>query len=132
MIATDPEHRAPLKSARPLLTALLLVAGLGFVLAGCVEEPLPERRITPGDCLIDLRLSALPRSLQRCDKVVAAFPGDPTPLNDRFLIHSLLGDDAAACRDIRRAVQLAQRRPAGTLDPLLRRELNQRLASCRN
>lgn len=108
-----------------------MVAGLGLVLAGCVEEPLPERRITPGDCLIDLRLSSLPRSLQRCNKVVTAFPNNPTPLNDRFLIHSLQGDDAAACRDIRKAVQLAQRWPAETLDPLLRRELHQRLASCR-
>jgi hypothetical protein len=114
------------------LTALVLAASLLSALAGCVEEPLPQRRVTPGDCLLELKLSDLRNARQRCDKVVQAFPTDPAPLNDRFLIHSLLGDNSAACADIRKAVKLAARLPAQRLDPLLRRDLAQRLDSCRN
>ena len=130
MIATDPEHPAGRQSSRLPLTALLLAVALLPTLTGCVEEPLPQRRITPGDCLLDLKLSDLPSARRRCDRVVQTFPRDPAPLNDRFLIHSLLGDDAAACADIRKAVELARRLPAQQLDPLLRRDLNQRLATC--
>ena len=97
-----------------------------------MEEPLPQRRITSGDCLLDLKLSDLQKSRQRCDRVVRAFPDDPAPLNDRYLIHSLLGDNPAACADIRKAEKLASRLPTQRLDPLLRRDLAQRLATCRN
>jgi hypothetical protein len=111
---------------------VLLVGSLLAALLGCVEEPLPQRRLSSGDCLLDLKLSDLPNARRRCDKVVAAFPGDPAPLNDRFLIHSLLGDNAAACTDIRKAAKLASGLPAAKIDPLLRRDLNQRLSSCRD
>lgn len=114
------------------LTALLLAGSLLATLLGCVEEPLPQRQISSGDCLLDLKLSELPDARKRCDKVVASFPNDPAPLNDRFLIHSLLGDNRAACADIHKAAQLASRLPAAKIDPLLRRELSQRLSSCRN
>ena len=110
----------------------MLFRSLVPTLAGCVEEPLPQRRVTPGDCLLDLKLSGLASALRHCDKVVATFPKDPAPLNDRFLIHSLLGDDRAACADIRKAVDLSRQLPAGKLDPLLRRELTQRQDSCRD
>ncbi len=105
---------------------------MAVALLGCVEEPLPQRRLTSGDCLLDLKLSDLRNARRRCDKVVNAFPGDPAPLNDRFLIHSLLGDNAAACADIRQAAKLASRLPTAKLDPLLRRDLSQRLSSCRD
>jgi hypothetical protein len=111
---------------------LLLTAALTAALLGCVEEPLPQRRLSSGDCLLDLKLSDLTSARQRCNKVVAAFPSDPAPLNDRFLIHSLLGDDAAACADIRQAAKLASRLATAKLDPLLRRDLSQRLSSCRD
>ena len=142
MIVTDPEHPAALRPAPqkpspqrlspPLLIAVVLVAGLAASLCGCVEEPLPQRSLTAGDCLLDLKLRDLQAARKRCDKVVAAFPSDPAPLNDRFLINSLLADNAAACADIRKAVALAARVPAATLDPLLRRDLSQRLSSCRD
>lgn len=137
MIATDPEHPAalrpsPQKPSQPLLTTVLLVASLVVSLCGCVEEPLPQRSLTSGDCLLDLKLGDLQAARKRCDKVVAAFPADPAPLNDRFLINSLLGDNAAACADIRKAAALASRVPAAKLDPLLRRDLSQRLSGCRD
>ena len=63
--------------------------------------------------------------------MVAAFPDNPQPLNERFLLHSLNGDEQAACRDIRQAAALAKRIPPAKLDRLLRRDLELRMASCR-
>jgi hypothetical protein len=102
-----------------LLTALLL--------NGCAEEPLPQRPITREDCLREVTLE----DLARCDKVVAAFPKDPGPLNERFLLHTLAGATAAACRDIAKATALAARIPRDKLDPILREDLEVRQKSCR-
>ena len=76
-------------------------------------------------------MEAIEEALQRCDRVVAAFPREPQPLNERFLLHSLRGDVDKACRDIAAATRLAARLPADRLDPLLRNELRLRAASCR-
>jgi hypothetical protein len=114
---------------RGCLTTLL--AALLLVTAGCAEEALPERRLTIDDCLTNVEIDHLEPALQRCNQVVAAFPREPQPLNERFLLHSLRGEEQAACRDIRRAHQLAERIPPRQLDPLLRQQLALRLASCR-
>ncbi len=108
----------------PVLLALLVG------LAGCSEEPLPERSIRSDDCLRDVQIKQLKAALRRCDAVVKAFPSDPAPLNDRFLLHTLNGDGPAACRDIRRAVTLAAGQPPTRLDPLLKEDLRLRSASC--
>jgi hypothetical protein len=105
---------------------------LPALLAGCAEEPLPERRLTRQDCLREVRLDRLEKAIDLCDRVVAKFPGDPAPLNDRFLLHSLAGNEAAACRDIARAVELAGKLPPERLDPLLRKDLELRQAGCRD
>ena len=76
-------------------------------------------------------MEAIEEALRRCDRVVAAFPRDPQPLNERFLLHSLRGDVDKACRDIATATRLAARLPADRLDPLLRSDLRLRAASCR-
>lgn len=78
-----------------------------------------------------MRLDRLKDSIALCDRVVAAFPEDPGPLNERFLLLSLAGNEAAACRDISRAVALARRIPPSRLDPQLRNDLRLREASCR-
>ena len=106
---------------------LLAVAAL---LAGCAEQPLPERAISRGDCLRDLSLATLEQRLEACDAVVAAFPRDPGPLNDRYLLHSLAGDDRAACADLRKATGLARSLPSGTLDAQLRIDLKVREQLC--
>jgi hypothetical protein len=106
-----------------LLAALLL--------SGCAEEPLPQRPISREDCLRTVKLEELPEALKRCDKVVAAFPKDPVPLNERFLLHTLAGDTDAACRDIAKAAALAARIPKDKLDPVLRQDLEVRQKSCR-
>jgi hypothetical protein len=62
--------------------------------------------------------------------VVAAFPKDPGPLNDRFLLLTLADKDAAACQDIRKAAALARALPAGKMDQQLRQDLALRLADC--
>jgi hypothetical protein len=101
-----------------------------FLIGGCAEEPLPQRPITREDCLRTVKLEDLPGALERCDKVVAAFPKDPGPLNERFLLHTLAGDTAAACRDIARATTLAATMPPSKLDPILRQDLKVRQKSC--
>ena len=106
------------------MVALLL--GLG----GCAEQALPGPPITPRDCLLDFHLDHLDAALERCTAVVAAFPHLPGPLNDRYLLHSLAGNNAAACRDLAKAVQLARRLPSHRLDRLLREDLRLRQKSC--
>ncbi|MFM7360734.1 MAG: hypothetical protein ACKO25_02705 [Cyanobium sp.] len=101
-------------------------------LSACAEEPLPQRKLSRDDCLLELRLDALKEALRRCDRVVAAFPKDPAPLNERFLIHSLRGEPQKACRDIAAATKLAATIPAEKLDPLLRNDLRLRSESCRD
>jgi hypothetical protein len=104
--------------------------GLLVTLTGCAEEPLPERTIRADDCLRDVQIKELKQAIRRCDGVVKAFPDDPAPLNDRFLLHTLNGDNDSACRDITRAVTLAGRKPPASLDPLLKEDLRLRAASC--
>lgn len=110
--------------------ALALLAIL--VLSACAEEPLPERRISRDDCLLEMRMDGLDEALRRCDRVVAAYPKDPVPLNERFLIHTLRGDPQKACRDIEAASKLVAATPAEKLDPLLRNDLRLRSESCRD
>ncbi len=105
---------------------LVLIALLG----GCAEEPLPQRPITREDCLRTVKLEDLPGALRQCDRVVAAFPKDPGPLNERFLLHTLAGNTTAACRDIARATVLAAAVPKNKLDPILRQDLEVRRSSC--
>jgi hypothetical protein len=100
-------------------------------LAACQEAPLPQRKLQVSDCLHRIEIDHLKEALQRCDRVVQAFPQHPQPRNERFLVHALMGQDAAACQDIAEANRLARRSP-DRLDPLLREELTLRLASCRD
>jgi len=105
---------------------------MGFLLASCKEEPLPEAPMRSDDCLRDIKLDQLGEQLKRCDRVVAAFPTNPAPLNDRYLLRSLTGPDQerAACADIRGAAALAQKAKPGSLDAQLRTDLKLRLALC--
>ena len=118
-------ERARLQPAIGPLGLLLVV-----LLGGCAEEPLPQRPITREDCLRTVKLEDLPGALRQCDRVVAAFPKDPGPLNERFLLHTLAGNTTAACRDIARATVLAAPVPKDKLDPVLRQDLEVRQKSC--
>ena len=115
------------QAQRPAALVALVIASL---LTACAEEPLPQRRINRSDCLRTIDMGHLPEALRRCDAVVAAFPKDPGPLNDRFLLLTLADKDAAACQDIRRAAVLARTLPAQKLDSQLRHDLALRLADC--
>jgi hypothetical protein len=129
--ATEANGPRPVHNHRsPLLTTATLLAVLALALSGCAEEALPERRLTADDCLTNVEIDRLDAALKRCDRVVAAFPREPQPLNERFLLHSLQGKEEAACRDIRHAFELIRRMPARRLDPLLRHQLDLRQASC--
>lgn len=121
---TRNRTRAQARLAGLFLASLVL-------LGGCAEEALPERKTTHDDCLRQVDLKQLRDAITACDKVVAAFPQDPWPLNERYLLHSLAGDMEAACRDNRQAVALARRLPPKQLDRLLRNDLELREQSCR-
>ncbi len=69
-------------------------------------------------------------AIARCDAVVEAFPKDPFPLNERFLLHTLNQDPVAACRDIHRARALTKAPGAPAADPILLQDLKLRVASC--
>ena len=56
---------------------------MGFLVAGCSEEPLPEAPMRSDDCLRYIKLDQLGEQLKRCARVVAAFPSQPAHLNDR-------------------------------------------------
>jgi hypothetical protein len=127
-----PAQGHPGKQGRTLALSLLLAGLLPGLLTACAEEPLPQRQISPADCLSDVRMDRLKESLERCDKVVATYPMDPLPLNERYLLHTLADDEKAACRDMARAVELARRIPPQRLDPLLRQDLQLRQADCRS
>ena len=111
-----------------------MVCSLGLLacggLFGCAEEPLPRPKISREDCLRGLEMKDLKGAIDRCDAVVAAFPKDPFPLNERFLLHTLNQDPKAACRDIVRANALAKAPVAPATDAILRQDLKLRLASC--
>ena len=126
-------HRPPhgwlpgsVATARALLTGALLM-----LLAGCSEEPLPGQQLRSHECLQNITLDKLPEHISHCDAVVAAFPANPSPLNDRYLLHSLAGNEAAACADIAKASSLARQIPANSLDPQLRNDLKLRQELCR-
>ena len=111
--------------------SLAALAGLLLLAGGCAEEPLPQRQVRSDDCLQTVQLDQLTEQIRRCDAVVAAFPTNPGPLNDRYLLHSLAGNEAAACADIKRAAALARSKPTASLDPQLRTDLNLRQQLCR-
>ena len=134
--ATEPskQHNAPGHQLPQgtlggvLLVPLILMALAG--LWGCAEEPLPKPKLSREDCLRGLDMKELKAAIARCDAVVAAFPLDPFPLNERFLLHTLNQDNRSACRDIVRAAALARQARPGMVDELLRQDLKLRLASC--
>ncbi|MCP9927134.1 hypothetical protein [Cyanobium sp. CH-040] len=111
-----------------MIGPLLLIS---LALVGCSEEPLPqEEGVRRDDCLRNVTLDRLQEQISLCDEVVAAYPDDPGPRNDRYLLHSLAGEDAAACADLGEALRLADRLPAERLDAQLRSDLEVRRKLC--
>jgi hypothetical protein len=104
------------------------------LLGGCVALPSDPTTTLPGlgDCLRQVEIKRLKKALSRCDGVVEAHPQEPQPRNERALLHSLAGDNQAACRDSLAAERLLKQRPkAAATDPLLVEEIQLRAKSCR-
>lgn len=115
------------------IVSALKVLSLGvLLLGGCAEADLPQRSVQRDDCLREVRLDQLQQALHRCDQVVAQYPQDPAPRNERSLLLALAGNDQAACREIEAAHRLAAKPSAGRLDPLLVSELEMRRRSCQS
>ena len=101
-----------------------------LLVAACDEAPLPQRQLRSDDCLREMRLDRLKEQIRRCDQVVASFPTNPAPLNERYLLRSLAHQNEAACADIQRARLLAARARPGSLDPRLMLDLRLRAELC--
>lgn len=76
--------------------------GLGLLLLMSCRQEKPKA----DSCLSNVDSNALPQALERCNRVVAAHPKDAKPLNDRFILYTLLQNKTAACKDIRKAATL--------------------------
>jgi hypothetical protein len=100
------------------------VLGLIVLTGACRRQP-----PAADSCLATAQASALPQALEHCNAVVRAHPRDPRPLNDRFLLQTLLQNTPAACADIRRAAALLKEQPGPVQDDL-RDEVQVRLESC--
>ena len=107
----------------------MLLTG-ALLLQACGESDLPQRSLQADDCLREVNLQQLPQAIRRCDQVVARFPRDPAPRNERALLLSLNGQDQAACRESAAALALARQASRGSVDPLLASELRMRHQSC--
>jgi hypothetical protein len=104
------------------------------LLGGCVSAPSDPTSTLPGlgDCLRQVEIKRLKKALNRCDGVVEAHPQQPQPRNERALLHSLAGDNQAACRDSLAAEKLLKQVPkTASPDPLLVEEIQLRARSCR-
>jgi len=116
-------------AAQSFAAALALV-----LLGGCVSAPSDPTTTLPGlgDCLRQVEIKRLKKALNRCDGVVEAHPQEPQPRNERALLHSLAGDNQAACRDSLAAERLLKQLPkTAAPDPLLVEEIQLRAKSCR-
>lgn len=102
-----------------------------LLISGCSEAELPQRTLRADDCLRQVRLDQLSQAISRCDKVVAQFPSDPAPRNERSLLLALAGQDEAACREITAAHALIAKARPERVDPMLVSELKVRQHSCR-
>lgn len=111
-----------------LLSTLALA---GWVLLSCGVPPVEVGNAPANnDCLREVTLEELPAALRRCDASVQAFPTDPRPLSERSVLHSLGGDQAAACRDIKQAAQLLRQQGNRADDAQLAIDIRIRLEGC--
>ena len=107
-----------------------LTKAIGVAMALVILSACRSSHLEADSCLADVEANALDRALQRCNRVVKAHPQDPRPHNDRFLLHTLLQNKEAACRDIAQAAALLQASGA-TRHNDLRTEILVRADSCR-
>ena len=106
--------------------AAAISMGMGLLILGACRSS----SLDPQSCLVDVEANALEKALQRCNRVVKAHPQDPRPHNDRFLLHTLLQNKEAACKDIQTAAELLHSSgPESYRD--LRDEIQIRADSCR-
>ena len=113
----------------------LLLAGLFALIQACSQggdaaKPTSDPELAASSCLEGLDLERLDEALNHCNAVVKGHPGNPIPLTDRSLIHTLMGRDDEACDDVKQASALMAK-DGQRHDPLLKHELAVRQQSCK-
>ena len=93
----------------------LLLAGLLLLIQACsgtgdALKPTTDPALSASSCLEGLDLERLDEALNHCNAVVKGHPGNPIPLNDRSLIHTLIERDDEACADVKQASALIAKR----------------------
>lgn len=113
---------------------------LALAMAGCTAAAPPTTespRLRQDECLDEVKVDQLDQALERCDKVVSTFPLEARPLSDRFVIHTLRGEQTRACQDIDKAAELLKATsngppPKDAGDPQLVTDIRVRQESCRD
>ena len=113
----------------------LVLAGLLLLIQACVRgsetaKPTNDPELAASSCLEGLDLQRLDEALNHCNAVVKGHPGNPIPLTDRSLIHTLIGRDDEACADVKQASALLAKGDQRH-DPMLKHELTVRQQSCK-
>ena len=112
-----------------LLSGLLLLSNLGCNSRSASNNHAANTGISSQACLENLNLQKLKQALQRCNNVVSEHQNNPEPLNDRYLIYTLLGQSNLACQDIFKGLKLLNQQGASA-NPMVRHELTVRKDSC--
>lgn len=113
----------------------LLMVGLVLLIQACsrggdAAKPTTDPALAASSCLEGLDLKRLDEALNHCNAVVKGHPGNPIPLIDRSLIHTLIGLDDEACADVKQASALVAN-DGKRHDPFLKHELAVRQQSCK-
>ena len=127
-MVTPPARPSVTATDHPWSPHLALALGL-LLISSCqsAPQPKPDLSVSTSSCLEDLASNQLRSALQRCNNSVETFPDQPEPWRDRSLVHTLLGQQDQACRDVEQAIALMDDRA----DPMLRHELTVRQATCK-
>ncbi len=81
-------------------------------------------------CLKSYKKNNLEHTLKICEKIIARFPNNPQPLNDRSLIYTLNNKPALACKDVNQAMLLLKN-SSSSIDPLIKYQIEIRHKNCK-
>ncbi len=129
IVSNATSIKLPRFSTKLILSGVLLLLSLGCKSRSSQNNHSADSSISSQACLEDLNLQQLDQALVHCNNVVKQHQNNPEPLNDRYLIYTLLGQNNLACQDIYKGLELLQQQ-GESADPMVRHELTVRKDSC--